>query len=112
LLDKYTILGVAHGQLDAGGKMVFNSEESARATSLDGTQLKNLDPADYPPMVAGAVATLGGFMRQTLGPMGQGMKFLVFEGANVRACEKGGLAVTYVGETYTFDTPIPGCPKP
>jgi len=112
LLDRYIILGVSHGMLDPGGKMVFSREESAQATSLDGTQLKLLDEASYPPAVAGAVVTLGGFMRQSLGAMGEGMKFLVFESGGVRACEKGRLSVAYAGETYTYDTPIPGCPKP
>jgi hypothetical protein len=112
LLDKYVIIGVAHGQLDPGGKMVFNREESVQAANLDGAQLKALNPADYPPVVAGAVTTLGGFMRQSLGAMGEGMKFVVFESGSVRACEKGRLSVTYTGVTYTYDTPIPGCPSP
>lgn len=112
LLDKYIIVGVAHGQLDPGGKMVFSQEESAQAASLNGGPLKVLDEANYPPMVAGAVATLGGFMRQSLGAMGQGIKFYVFDSGGVRACEKGQLSVIYAGETYTYDTPIPGCPAP
>jgi hypothetical protein len=112
LLDKYVILGVAHGQVDAGGKMVFNKDEGAQAASLDGTALKEISEASYPPAVAGAIAALGSFMRQSLGAMGEGVKFLVFESGDVRACEKGRLSVTYSSETYTYDTPIPGCPKP
>jgi hypothetical protein len=112
LLDKYVVLGVAHGRVDVGGKMVFDKEESATAASLNGGPLKLLNEANYPPAVAGAVATLGGFMRQSMGALGEGMKFLVFESGDVRACEKGQLSVTYSGETYTYDTPIPGCPKP
>lgn len=112
LLDKYIIVGVTHGQLDPGGKMIFNKEESVQAMDLAGTQLKALDENSYPPAVAGAVVTLAGFMRQSLGAMGEGMKFMVFEGASVRACEKGRLSVIFAGETYTYDTPIPGCPAP
>jgi hypothetical protein len=112
LLDKYVILGVAHGQLDPGGKMIFSLDESVQAIGLSGTQLKALDETGYPPMVAGMVATLGGFVRQSLGAMGQGTKFYVFDSAGVRACEKGQLSVVYAGETYTYETPIPGCPKP
>lgn len=112
LLDRYIIVGVAHGQLDPGGKMVFSREEGAQAASADGAQLKLLEEGGYPPVVAGAVATLGGFMRQSLGAMGEGIKFYVFDSGNVRACEKGQLSVIYAGETYTYDTPIPGCPKP
>lgn len=112
LLDKYIILGVAHGQLDPGGKMVFSQEEGVQATGVSDAPLKLLEEANYPPMVAGAVATLGGFMRQSLGAMGQGIKFYVYDSGSLRACEKGKLSVLYAGETYTYDTPIPGCPKP
>jgi hypothetical protein len=50
-------------------------------------------------------------MRQTIGQMGQGMHFFAFEGG-VHACEKGQLSIPFAGETYIYDTPIPGCPKP
>jgi hypothetical protein len=112
LLDKYVVLGVAHGQLDVGGKMIFDREEGAQAAGPDGVALKPVDEANYPPTVAGTIAILGGTMRQGMGAMGQGIKFLVFESGDVRACEKGRLSVTYAGQTYTYDTPIPGCPKP
>jgi hypothetical protein len=112
LLDHYIILGLSHGQLDPGGKMIFEKTESAQATSLDGTALKSIAVDSYPPAVAGAVSAMGSFMRQSMGAMGEGMTFMVFESGNVRACEKGQLSVRYAGETYIYDTPIPGCPAP
>jgi hypothetical protein len=112
LLDHYVIIGLTHGQLGPGGEMVFDKEESATAANLDGTPLKALIENSYPPAVTGAVTAMGSFMRQSMGAMGAGMKFEVFESNGVRACEKGRLSVKYAGETYTYDTPIPGCPAP
>lgn len=43
--------------------------------------------------------------------MGQGTHWFVFEANNVHSCGVGGLAVPYDGELYTYQTPIPGCPK-
>jgi hypothetical protein len=112
LLDHYLIIGVAHGRVDVGGKMVFDKEGGVEAAGLDGTALTSLPENNYPPAVSGAVATMGSFMRQSMGAMGEGMKFVVFDSGSVRACEKGKLSVKYAGETYAYDTPIPGCPAP
>ena len=35
----------------------------------------------------------------------------VWEAGSVTACQKGKLVVSYEGEAYSFDTPLPGCPK-
>ena len=110
LLDHYIIMGVSHGSLGPGGQMTFDKEEGVEAVGLDGTPLKAVPEDRYPPAVNGTVTTMGAFMRQSMGAMGAGMKFLVFESNGVRACEKGRLSVKYAGETYTYDTPIPGCP--
>jgi hypothetical protein len=112
LMDRYVIVGVSHGRPDVGGKLIFEKDESAEAAGLDGTPLKELSDTSYPPAVAGVVAGLGNFMRQSIGAMGEGTKFMVFDSGSVRACEKGRLTVRYAGETYVYDTPIPGCPPP
>jgi len=112
LLDRYTIIGLSHGLPDAGGRMVFDKDEGAEAADLDGTPLKALPDGSYPPAVVGVVAAMGSSMRQSLGATGESMKFVVFDSGNVRACEKGRLSIRYAGETYLFDTPIPGCPTP
>jgi hypothetical protein len=47
--------------------------------------------------------------RQSLGAMGSGMKTFLFNGEGIDSCKKGQLAVQFAGETYTWDTPFPGC---
>lgn len=112
LLDRYVILGLSHAQLDStSGKMAFRRDEDATAADGNGTQLKVLPEANYPPTLAGVVSVFSSFVRQSLGAMGEGMRFVVFESGKVRACDKGGsLSVQYAGETYTYEAPIPGCP--
>ena len=68
--------------------MVFSREESAQGASLNGGPLKVLDEANYPPMRRARWRMSGGFMRQSLGAMGQGIKFYVFDSGSVRAAKR------------------------
>jgi hypothetical protein len=36
----------------------------------------------------------------------------VWEAGAVNACGRGKLVVSYQGEAYSYDTPLPGCAKP
>ena len=114
LLDKYIILGVVHGKQDVGGKVDFDSQLSLTAKDSQGSALKSISGDQVPPTVQAAVVAFGGVMKQSLGAMGQGMQFFVFEaGDNLRACgSKGRLTASFAGTDYTYDTPIPGCPAP
>jgi hypothetical protein len=40
------------------------------------------------------------------------MRWFVFDGSTIHSCQPGKLSVPYGGETYIYDTPIPGCAKP
>ena len=58
------------------------------------------------------------FYRDTLGfevrsDVGKGkMRWSIYETGTVSACQPGKLVVIYDGESYSFDTPMPGCVKP
>jgi hypothetical protein len=39
------------------------------------------------------------------------MRFFTYDGSTIHSCMPGKLTVPFGGETYTYDTPIPGCPK-
>ncbi len=76
-----------------------------------GNALKQIADSDLPPVMTNMLASVEGMLHQALGPMGEGIHWLVFDsGGTVRSCAKGGLSVQYAGETYTYQTPIPGCP--
>lgn len=110
LLDKYVIVGVVHGHIDAGGTMAFDTLDSLTAQDADGKPLTLLQNDKIPPTVSGLITGMGGMMRQNLGALGQGMYFFAFDGGAVHACSKGRLSIPFAGEVYTYDTPIPGCP--
>ena len=64
-----------------------------------------------PAAVTQAINTLQALARQSLGPLGTGVRWFAFEGSMIHSCTPGKLSVPFAGETYTYDTPIPGCPK-
>ena len=112
MLDKYVIIGAVHGHVGTGGAMTFDPIDTFQAQDGDKKPLALLEGDNIPPDVAGSISFLGAMMRQSIGAMGQGMHFFVFNAGDVRACTKGQLAIPFAGETYTYDTPIPGCPAP
>jgi hypothetical protein len=57
------------------------------------------------------ITTVEASFRQSSGRLGDGTRFFIFDAGTVRACEKGKISVPYEGETYTWETPFPGCPQ-
>jgi hypothetical protein len=109
MLDDYVIIGVVHGHVLSGGSMSFDDVPALTASDAGGVPLTPLRDDDMPPAMTGALAGIRASVRQSLGQMGQGMHFFAFEAQTVHACSQGGLAVPFADETYTYDTPIPGC---
>jgi len=112
VLDQYLIIGAVHGQFSPAGTADFDSQPVLVASDGDGKTLKPVLGDAAPPTVQAMLAAFGGVMRQSMGAVGQGMHLFVFESGNVHACSKGKLSVAFAGTTYSYDTPIPGCPKP
>ena len=112
VLDRYVIIAVAHSHMEPGGIQTFDPIDSLQVNDGKGMPLKLLTGDEIPPAVAGYLVTMEGSMRQSMGALGQGMHFFAFDGVGVHACGKGQLAIPYDGRTYTYDTPIPGCPTP
>lgn len=111
LLDKYVFIGISHAYIPVGGNMRYEAIDALEARDGDDKPLTLLTGNQLPPAMVGLRATADAFFRQSLGPMGQGVHWFVFDGGAVHACGKGRLSVPFAGETYTYDTPIPGCPK-
>jgi len=111
LLDKYVIIGVGSGHFSAEGSVTFDPIYSLRVKDSDAKPLQRLTGEQIPPVVAGAVATMESVFSQSLGAFGKGMHWFVFAGGTVHACGSGGISIPFAGETYTYDTPFPGCPR-
>ena len=110
LLDKYATVGIVHAHLHIGGTASFDEIDEVRAVDGDGNALVLLTGDNIPPATQSSLTTMQGVLKKMIGPMGEGTRWLVFDAGAVRSCEKGRLSISYDGETYTYDTPIPGCP--
>ena len=110
LLDEYVIIGIVEAHISPT-RTVFDPIESLNAADGNGMTLKALSNAELPATLANGLIILQRVMAQSAGPLGQGIHWFVFERGAVHSCGIGALAIAYGGELYTYDTPIPGCPK-
>lgn len=111
VLQKYVVIMAVHGQLNKTmGSLSFDDVATLEAKDQSNKALAAVARKDLPPTTIGVLTVLETFFRQSLGAMGKGMKMFVFDSGSVDACKRGKLSVPLAGETYTWDTPIPGCP--
>jgi hypothetical protein len=111
ILSKYVVLGAVHAKMDAIGTFSFDDINSLNASDTSGRPLVALDNSSMPPTITGALATVQAIMSQAAGPFGRGIHWFVYRGGTVGSCQKGGMSIQLADETYTYETPIPGCPK-
>ncbi len=108
-LDRYVFVAVAHAHVNKDAALSFTSIPTLTATDRNGKALKLLDDSDLPPNAVGVRAMLQSMFARILGPYGAGIRWFAFDSSAVRACGKGGLRIPVDGDTYSFDTPVPGC---
>jgi hypothetical protein len=111
VLGRYVIIGIANGRPTPNGAAGFSPITDLKIADQSGRQLSPLPPNVTPPEVNQAMGAVQGIARQSLGTVGQGMRFFTFDGSTIHSCMPGKLTIPFGGETYTYDTPIPGCPK-
>lgn len=110
ILDKYALISLAHGHFDMKtGAVTFDEIDALQAKDQSEKPLTPVQRDALPPAAAGMLVAMEAVFRQSLGALGKGTKTFVFDAGSVRSCGKGRLAVLFAGETYTWDTPIPGC---
>jgi hypothetical protein len=110
MVQKYVLVVAVHGHLDkTTGIMSFEDIDALDVRDQGGKALTPVARNDLPPTNTAMLAALEAMFRQSIGAMGKGMKMFVFEGGAIDSCKKGQLAVPLAGETYTWDTPFPGC---
>lgn len=110
ILDKYVLIGVVRMYGSVDGTFSFEAPETLQVADGSAQALHSLSESDMPPVVMGLLTALQAAFGQSLGPMGQGVRWFVFEGGTVHPCKAGGLSVPFADEIYTYETPIPGCP--
>jgi hypothetical protein len=111
LLSKYVILGAVHARADAAGTFSFDETDTLQVTDAEGNQMVAISNDAMPPAISGVLAAMQAGLAQAAGPFGRGIRWFAYKAGSVHSCEKGRLSVQFAGETYIYDTPIPGCPK-
>jgi hypothetical protein len=110
LLDKYVVINIVRTRQAPTGLTTWDDVEGVQVSDSKDQPLKEVTPAAMPPTLIGFMAQVDATVNQSTQGKAK-TKWLVFEAGGVNACTPGRLSVVYEGETYTFDTPIPGCPK-
>jgi hypothetical protein len=112
LLEKYVLISVARSHVDFNAPAAglrFDDITTLEALDGSGKALTPVSEEQLAPASIGLLATFEAGYRRGSGPCGKGTKFFLFDPGTVNACEKGGLSVPFDGETYTWETPLPGC---
>jgi hypothetical protein len=110
ILEKYIVVSVVHFHINQPGATIsFDDIDTLEALDGGNKPLAIVPRNELPPAAIGVLSALEAALRQSLGRTGAGMKFFTFDAGTVRACEKGGISVPFAGETYTWETPFPGC---
>ncbi len=110
ILDKYVVFSIMHTRQAPGGAVTWDDVLGVQVSDGNGQALKEVVPDALPPLLVGLIAASDANMRQN--SLGKGkVTWSVWEAGSIAACQKGKLVVTYEGEAYSFDTPLPGCPK-
>jgi hypothetical protein len=112
MLQRYVVIVAVHGHLErTTGTLSFEDIDGLKTMDQTGKPLTPVARGDLPPTNIAMLAAIEGLLRQSLGAMGKGMKIFVFDARGVDSCKQGQLEVPLASETYTWDTPFPGCPQ-
>jgi hypothetical protein len=112
VLSRYVVVGVAQGRPGANGAVAFEKVPALQITDAASRTYSPLPDNMLPADVAQAIGSLRGLASQSpIGPIAQGMRWLVYQVDTIHSCMPGKMSVPLGGETYTYDTPIPGCVK-
>jgi hypothetical protein len=109
VLEKYVLVSIVHFHSSAAGVVSTDDIEALQAVDGSDMPLTLVPRGDLPPTAGEILSTLEGAFRQSIGRLGNGTKFFVFDAGAVRACEKGKVSIPFNGETYSWETPFPGC---
>jgi len=110
-LQRYVVVLTVLGRVDkTTGSMAFERVTTLEAKDQSGKPLTLVQKNNLPPATISILAGSEAMLRQSFGAMGREINMFVFDSGDVGSCKPGKLSVPLAGETYSWDTPIPGCP--
>lgn len=111
IFDRYVLIGVAHAHMSSLGLFSFDKIDFLMVKDSEAKPLQLLTGDEIPPTIVGALSLMEASLSRSLGQFGKGIHWFVFTGGSTHACGSSGISIPFAGETYTYDTPMPGCPK-
>jgi hypothetical protein len=109
MLEKYIVISVVNFHTGEGGAISVDNIDTLEVRDDDGKPLTLVSRTELLPTEVGVISVIEATFRQSIGRIGDGTRFFIFDAGMVRACEKGRISVPFAGETYTWETPFPGC---
>jgi hypothetical protein len=110
LMEKYVVISIVHARTEPDGTTSWDDVQGVQVTDGNGQALKEVPLDEAAPAIAGFTASATAILRQNSQGKGK-VHWGIYQAGSVNACRPGKLLVSYDGETYSFDTPIPGCQK-
>lgn len=108
VMEKYIVISLVRTRRGPDGAQVWDDVQGVQVSDGAGNALKEVPSEQIPPLLVGMIATSEATIRQT--SMGKSKVYWgVYEAGTVNACQRGKLNVSFEGETYYFDTPVPSC---
>jgi len=112
VLSHYVVLGVVQGRPNPNGGLAFDPVPTLQITDQASHSYSPLPENMLPADVNQALTAVQNLSRQTpVAPLTQGMHWFVYQADTIHSCTAGRMSVALAGETYSFETPIPGCAK-
>ena len=109
MLQKYIVISVVHFHTGQGGAISVDDIDTLEARDSNDKPLTLVPRTELLPSEVGMISGIEASFRQSTGRIGDGTKFFIFDAKAIHACEKGRVSVPFAGETYTWETPFPGC---
>jgi hypothetical protein len=103
------VLSVDHFHTGQGGTISVDDIDTLEVRDEDNKPLTLVPRTDLLPSEVGMLSAIEAAIRQSSGRIGAGTRFFIFDAGSVHACEQGEILVPFAGETYTWETPFPGC---
>lgn len=107
--EDYALVAVIHFAVDDLGQFQVVEPTDVTIELPQGLPLTPLPDSEVPPFVSSLLHLIQASLASGFGPVGQGMKTFVYDGAEVNACGDGRLWIRYLEERYEYEMPVPGC---
>jgi hypothetical protein len=109
MLREHMLMGIVRGSATPAGRLDFRLPENPMLEDGEGQQRQPIATENWPPMIMAYSAFMQKFISQSLGELGGGFHWFVFEGKGIDSCGKGSFWIQCASERYSYITPIPGC---